>query len=167
MADLNVTPGTILQQGDLDIHFQDDGGAPTNVFEITYDIYFVDPGPPEAEVLIDPSPRTPKNPSVGSYYANLMVPPGANIGTYRIRWSFREAAGQPVQEVVMEFGVIAPNTTVLTTSGTVQDCIDKLRILLRDQCVGGEEIVLLDVAGERMVVRMDELWEVLHGDTTS
>jgi len=129
----NFVPGTILQQGDLDVHFQDGGGQPTNVFNITYDIYFVNPGPPETEVLIPPSPRIPKNPSVGTYYASLMVPPGANPGTYRIRWSFQEASGQPVQEVVMEFEVITPNTTVFSISSAKQDCVDKLRLLLRDQ----------------------------------
>jgi hypothetical protein len=43
--------------------------------------------------------------------------------------------------------------------------MDRLRLLLRDQCVGGEEEVELDVDGERMVVRMDDLWEVLQHNT--
>jgi len=40
--------------------------------------------------------------------------------------------------------------------------VRRLRILLRDNCVGGEETVELDVAGENMVVRMDDLWETLR-----
>jgi len=42
------------------------------------------------------------------------------------------------------------------------EMISTLRVMLRDNCVGAEETVELDVDGERMVVRMDDLWETLH-----
>lgn len=133
LVDITYKPGQILCQGDLDIHFADANGNPCNVASISYDLYFVDPGPPETEVLIPPSPRTPVNPSLGSYYAALMIPPSAEPGTYRIRWYFQQAAGDPVSEVVHEFQVISPNVQVVTCGSAIaQEMVNKLRVLLRD-----------------------------------
>ena len=86
-------PGQEIQRGDLCAFFEDACGVRTNVYEITYAIYFVqDLGlPTETEVLIGPAQRTPLNPEIGEYYAALFVPPDAQVGTYRIRWTFREA----------------------------------------------------------------------------
>lgn len=155
------SPGAVTVRGDLDIFLTNSQGNPANAAEITYAIYYVDPGPPEAEVLIGDAARTPINPAVGEYYASLTIPANATIGNYRIRWTFKEFVSSPAQMVVQEFAVVA--TSVLVTPGytaTETDLIKRVRTLLRDQCVAGEEEVELDVAGERMVVRMDELWEI-------
>jgi len=158
------TPGQEVVRGDLDIFLTNNVGNPTNAAEITYAIYYLDPGPPETEVLIGSAARVPVNPAVGEYYATLLIPSGATVGTYRIRWTFRELINSPQTQVVQEFAVVATGTTTIVSpySTYEQDMITTLRILLRDNCVGGEETVRLYVAGEHVVVRLDDLWEALH-----
>ena len=128
------TPGQTIGRGDLDIFLTNCNGNPTNAADITYALYYLDPGPPESEVLIGDPARVPMNPTVGEYYASLMVPPSAAPGTYRIRWTFREYTTSPQQQVVQEFGIVT--TTAVTIPGFTQAqvaMIWSLRVLLRDQ----------------------------------
>jgi hypothetical protein len=129
------TPNQTIGQGDLDIFLTNATGAAANAYSITYAIYYVDPGPPETEVLIGSPTRTPVNPTVGEYYASLTVPGTATPGDYRIRWTFQQFAGSPPQQVVMEWAVVATGTvtSLPTYSGLTQGMINKLRLLLRDQ----------------------------------
>jgi hypothetical protein len=162
---VNYSPGQTLGRGDLDIFLVDSQGQPTNAAEIYFALFYVDPGPPEVEVLIGAAQRTPVNPQMGEYYAALQIPPSATLGTYRIRWYFREYITQPLTQVVQEFQVVTPESINVVTYGPAQwQMISKLRMLLRDHCIGGEETVELDVDGERMVVRMDDLWETLKDE---
>jgi len=156
------TQGQVLTRGDLDIFPTNASGGPTNAYSVTYAIYYVDPTTC-TECLIGSATRTPVNPAVGEYYASLQVPPNATVGDYRVRWTLKEFAGAPLQQVVQEFGVVAVGTltTATTYSACEQDLINKIRYMLRDKCVGGEEIVELDVGGERMLVRMDDLYEAI------
>lgn len=127
-------PGQTIGQGDLDIFLTNAEGYAANAFSVSYAIYYVDPGPPESEVLIGSPARTPLNPNVGEYYASLQVPANATPGNYRIRWNFQQFAGSPLQQVVMEWAVVANG--VLTTPGyspCESELIGKLRLLLRDQ----------------------------------
>jgi len=127
-------PGQIIGRGDLDVFLQNCHGNPTNAAEITFALYFVDPGPPEAEVLVGDAARIPVNPAVGEYYASLMVPPSATLGTYRIRWTFRENVNSAIQQVVQEFAVVSDVTVVSPGYTLIQSqMIYKLRVLLRDQ----------------------------------
>lgn len=126
-------PGQTVSRGDLDIFLTNSQGNPTNAAEIFYALNYVDPGPPEVEVLIGSAQRTPVNPSVGEYYASMMVPPSATPGTYRIRWTFREFSTSPQQQVVQEFAVVASSQLLAPQySASQQQMIDKLRLLLRD-----------------------------------
>jgi len=160
------SPGTTLGRGDLDIFLTNAQGNPSNAAEIFFALYYVDPGPPEAEVLIGAAQRTPVNPAVGEYYASLMVPPSATPGTYRIKWTFKEFLTSPYQVVAQEFAVVTTSAIVSPTYNTAQTAMmNSLRILLRDQCLGGEETVELDVAGKRMVVSLEDLWECLHTES--
>lgn len=131
------TPGQELGRNDLKIFLVDEVGVPTNAAEITYAIYFVDValGPPGVEVLIGPAQRIPVNPSVGEYYAALLVPPGAGSGSYRIRWRILRTVDGEAQEVVQEFGVSDPATCgdgQRVYSMCELGLIDRLRVLLRD-----------------------------------
>jgi len=129
----SFTPGQTLGRGDLDIFLVDSQGGPTNAAEIYYALYYVDPGPPEVEVLIGPAQRTPVNPQIGEYYAALQVPGLATLGTYRIRWYFKEYVSQPLTEVVQEFQVVTPEAlTVVAYSASQWQMINKLRVLLWD-----------------------------------
>ena len=145
---------------DLNIYLENASGTPTNAAEIWYSLHDVTTG---QEVLLGVPRRSPVNPSVGHYYASVIIPLDANIGNYRVRWFFRETVGGPIHEVVQEFSVI-DKATCPTTSYTdcETDMIRRLRILLRDNCVGGEVKVELDVDGERICLSLQELWEALH-----
>ena len=156
-------PGQTIGRGDLDIFPQDSSGVPINVAEIYFTLYWVDPGPPETEVLVGATQRVPINPAVGEYYASLAIPSDANLGTYRIRWTFKETVSSAPLQVAQEFAVVSSASSTSTNYTQAQSqMMWSLRVLLRDQCVGGEETVELDVGGERMVVRMDDLWEALQ-----
>jgi len=127
-------PGTVLGQGDLDIFLTNSSSIATNAFEITYAIYYLSPVFPFPEILIGSPNRIPLNPNVGEYYASLQVPTNASIGTYHIRWSFKQFAGSPLQQVVQEWAVVSPGTTTSPIySACVTGMIAKLRLLLRDQ----------------------------------
>jgi hypothetical protein len=126
------TTGQVLGQGDLDIFLTDTMGNPTNAYSISYAVYYVDPQT-NSEVLIGPAVRAPVNPSVGEYYASLMIPNNAATGCYRIRWKFRELSSSPEEGVVQNFNVegvsvLAPDAY----SACVQDLITKMRFLTRD-----------------------------------
>lgn len=154
--------GQQLGPEDLDINLVNASGHPTNAAEIHYALYDVTTG---QEVLLGTPRRTPANPAVGHYYASLIIPLDANLGSYRIRWTMREMAGGPIHQVVQEFEVVdkaQPLVSVYTPCE--EEMIRRLRILLRDNCVGGEEEVELDLGEERIVVRMDDLWEALKDE---
>ena len=128
------SPGQTIGRGDLDIFLTNSQGNASNAAEIYYALYYVDPGPPETEVLIGADEREPVNPQIGEYYASMMVPPAAVAGTYRIKWTFKEFESSPYQQVAQEFAVVASSSLIAPTySAAQQSMIDKLRLLLRDQ----------------------------------
>jgi hypothetical protein len=127
------SPGQTLGRGDLDIFLTNSSGAASNAYEISFALYYVDPDD-GSEVLIGSDRRTPLNPVVGEYYASLMTPPSATPGTYRIRWTLKEFANTPSQQVVQEFAVVESSALLAPSySDAEQDMINKLRLLLRDQ----------------------------------
>ena len=156
-------PGQTLGRGDLNIFLVDQNDNPSNAAEITYALYWVDPNPPNVEVLIGDPNRIPVNPTVGEYFAALMIPPSATLGTYRIKWSFRQLVSSPIAVVVMEFTVAAQGTlTPISYSEGTKEMITHLRKLLRDQCVGGETEIEVDAGGERIIITLECLHEVLN-----
>jgi len=159
-------PGETISRGDLDIFLQNSLGNPANAAEIYYTLYYVAPGPPESEVQVGQPQRIPVNPAVGEYYASLMVPQGSTPGTYRIRWTFRELINSPQQQVVQEFAIVTAAGSLLVPGyDQAQTAMMRsLRMLLRDQCVGGEVTVEVDADGELMVVSMKDLWEALKDE---
>jgi len=123
--------GQQLGRDDLNLFLTNSSGHPTNAAEIYYAIYDFTTG---LEVLVGAPKRTPLNPTVGEYYASLIVPLDANLGDYRIRWVMREIIGGPIQTVVQEFHVRDRETAMPTCfSALEEDLIRRLRMLLRDQ----------------------------------
>ena len=115
---------------DLNIYLDNSAGVPTNAADITYALFDFTTG---LEVLLGPPRRSPANPAVGSYYASVIIPLDANIGPYRVRWTFREVIGGPVHQVVQEFEVIDKATNLVTLLSSCEtDIVRRLRILLRD-----------------------------------
>jgi hypothetical protein len=124
--------GQQLGRNDLFILLTNSADRPTNASSITYAIYDYTTG---VEAVVGSPFRIPANPSIGEYYASIIIPLDANMGTYRIRWTFQEVVGGPKQEVVQEFAVsdkMTVDTAQHFTSDIVQDLIRRLRILLRD-----------------------------------
>jgi hypothetical protein len=153
--------GQQLGREDLNIFLDNTTGNPINVAEITYALFDFTTG---MEALVGPPRRTPSNPSVGEYYANIVIPLDANLGDYRIRWTFRETVNGPIQSAVQEFAIMdraieQPQPYSVWT----MDLTRRLRILLRDNCVGEEEAIELDADGEKMVVSVRDLYEAIHG----
>jgi len=158
--------GQELGRNDLHLFLVNEYGVPINAAKVTYAIYYVDKsmGEPGVEVLIGAAERTPVNPSVGEYYAALLVPPGAAAGTYRIRWKIQKLVNSEFQEVVQEFAVVAQAAQyqgLKLYSPCEAGMIDKLRIFLRDNCVGGEEMVEVDANGVLVRIGMEDLHGVL------
>ncbi len=123
--------GQQLGRSDLNIFLTGNNGTPVDAAEISYALYDYTLG---SEVLVG-GQRTPAHPSVGEYYASVVVPLDANIGAYRVRWTFREVVGGPIQQVVQEFEVIDkvdPNECSVSYTGCAADLIRRLRILMRD-----------------------------------
>lgn len=155
--------GQTIGRGDLDIFLTDDDGNAANAYAITYALYWIDVDHGSAEVLVGSHERIPVNPTVGEYYAALVVPASANLGAYRIRWTVQQFANSPQAQVVMNFDIAAPvvvGPSIYTPEE--REMIDTLRLMLRDQCVGGEEAIELDVDGERMVVTLADLYEAIQ-----
>jgi hypothetical protein len=122
--------GQQLGRSDLNIFLTNGSGHPTNAAEITYALYDFTTG---MEVLVGPLKRLPVNSAVGEYFASLLVPLDANIGTYHIRWTMREMVGGPLQTVLQEFEIRDRETQSPTLYTITQaDLIRRLRILLRD-----------------------------------
>jgi hypothetical protein len=122
--------GQQLGIDDLDLCLETSSGRPVNAAEISYALYDFTTG---QEALLGIPRRTPVNDLVGHYYASLIIPLDANIGCYRIRWTFRELIGGAVNQVVQEFNVIdkvAPETTVFTCCEA--ELIRSLRYRIRD-----------------------------------
>jgi hypothetical protein len=132
--------GQQLGRNDLNIFLVNVNSTPSNASEISYGLFDFTTG---AEVLVGPPNRVPSNPSVGEYFASVIVPLDANLGTYRVRWTFREVVGGNIQQVVQEFAVIdkvnlATASASSITGGALNathmelDLMARLRILLRD-----------------------------------
>ena len=79
--------GQQLGREDLNLFLTNPSNHPVNAAEISYALYDFTTG---LEVLVGPPKRTPTNPSVGEYYASIIIPLDANLGDYRIRWAMRE-----------------------------------------------------------------------------
>lgn len=165
----NFYRGQQLGRNDLNIYLVNAVNTPVNAAEISYALYDFTTG---QEVLVGVPMRTPANPSVGEYFASIIVPLDANLGDYRIRWTFREIIGGAVQQVVQEFSVadkagLSSNSASMITGGAINataieyDLMGRLRILLRDNCVGGEELIEVDLGGERVLISMEELWRAV------
>lgn len=124
--------GVELGRKDLNIFLKTRSGSPRNAAEIYYNIYYLDCG---VEVLLPPADKTPINASVGEYYASFTIPMDANVGTYRIRWKFRQSVGSPLNEIVQEFSVITTSEILVSLPNATdieRDVVNTLRIMLRD-----------------------------------
>ena len=124
--------GQQLGREDLNIFLVNANGTPSSAADISYALYDFTTG---QEVLLGNPERPPVNPSLGEYYASVIIPRDANLGSYRVRWTFREMVGSKIQEVLQEFAVmdaVSPSTIITSVSPVEEDLARRLRILLRD-----------------------------------
>lgn len=123
--------GQQLGREDLKLFLINASEHPVNAAEISYAIYDFTT---KLEVLVGSDQRTPLNPTVGEYYASIIIPLDANLGEYRIRWAIRELIGGPLRTVVQEFSVQDRDMVMPTCfTPTQTDLIRRLRMVLRDQ----------------------------------
>lgn len=123
--------GQQLGPEDLNIYLDDQSDRPRNAYDISYSIHDFTLG---YEVLIGVPRMIPANPSVGHYYASLIIPLDANVGPYRLRWTVQETVGSEVHQFLQEFEVI-DKASLITSSvtGYEADLLRGLRTLLRDR----------------------------------
>lgn len=122
--------GQVLGRDDLNIFTTNASGHPINAAEISYAIFDFTTG---LEALVGSSKMVPANPAVGEYYASLIIPTDANVGSYRIRWTMREVVGGPLQTVVQEFEVRDRQAQMATEYTATQIALMRsLRVALRD-----------------------------------
>ena len=132
--------GQQLGRQDLHLYLTNANETPTNASDITYALYDHTTG---QGVLVGPQRRAPVNPSIGEYYVSIVIPLDANLGTYRVKWTFQEVVGGQTQQVVQEFSVIDKTTGREHEPGrhhegyheerpVMWDLSKRLRVLLRD-----------------------------------
>jgi hypothetical protein len=125
--------GQQLGRNDLNLYLTNANNTPTNAAEITYALYDHTTG---MGVLVGPQKRMPVNPSIGEYYASVIIPLDANLGNYRVKWTFQEVVGGQVQQVVQEFSVVDKTMGLgpgkCEESPILKDLVRRIRILLRD-----------------------------------
>lgn len=121
--------GQQLGPDDLDICLENASGTPANAAEIYYSLYDFTTG---REALLGAPRRAPANPEVGKYFASIIIPLDANIGAYRVRWTFRETLGGPVHQAIQEFEVVDKAVTTTGFNDCETDLVRRLRILVRD-----------------------------------
>ena len=123
-------PGQILGQTELFINILNERNNPFDPDEITYAVFDRTTG---LEILKGSPANTPVRLSVGKYYANYTVPQDAATGDYVIRWSFKGSSDSSVRNVVQEFAVVAPGTSINSLyTDQERGLIRQLRFLLRD-----------------------------------
>jgi hypothetical protein len=126
--------GQQLGRHDLNLFLTNANNSPTNAAVISYALYDYTTG---MGVLVGPQERMPANPGIGEYYASVIIPLDANLGAYRVKWTFQEILGGQVQQVVQEFSVVDKTTGLGDEhrhegSEIMRDLSRRLRTLLRD-----------------------------------
>lgn len=128
--------GQLLGRNDINIYLANSNNTPSNAAVITYSLYDYTTG---QGVLVGPLERKPANPSIGEYYASLIIPLDANLGPYRIKWTFQEIVGGATRQAVMPFEVVDKTTGLGGPDGyraddspIRRDLSRRLRTLLRD-----------------------------------
>jgi hypothetical protein len=127
--------GQQLGRHDLNLFLTNANNTPSNAAIISYALYDYTTG---MGVLVGPIQRAAVNPSTGEYYASVIIPLDANLGNYRVKWTFQEVVGGQIQQVVQEFSVV-DKTTGLGPDGReegrshiMKELSNRLRTLLRD-----------------------------------
>jgi hypothetical protein len=123
-------PNQFLGPNELYIQVLNERNNPFDPSEITYAIFDRTTG---IDILVGSSTQTPVKTSCGRYHANFQIPANANQGDWIIRWNFRDDETGSERNVVQEFAVVHPSTTVSSPyKERERDLLRRLRFLLRD-----------------------------------
>ena len=133
------TRGQALGPNDLHINLRNSQNQFTTAYRVVYSLFDYTTG---NEILLTGyNGRPAAMSSIGHYYANAVIPDSANLGTYRIRWTFQETISSPAVQAVEEFAVIDANlpqnelislTRTVPTDDNTRIMVRKVRFLLRD-----------------------------------
>lgn len=126
--------GQQLGRHDLHLYLHNTNDVPVNAAIMSYAFYDYTTG---QGVLVGPLERRPENPAIGEYFASNLIPLDANLGPYRVKWTFQEIVGGQVQQVVQEFEVVDKSTGLREReedrfSPVMHRLGESLRHLLRD-----------------------------------
>jgi hypothetical protein len=123
--------GQELSESDLRIQFNDANGDPITTLEVRYSIYFDHDG--EWLSLGDTAYHTTPTASEtdGKYWIDWMVPTGAAIGTYQVRWDYREDDEHMWKQSRTNFSVIRYRTTSPVRTAEVSDLADTPIVIVR------------------------------------
>jgi len=156
--------GQELKRGDIALFLKAKDGTPKNAAQIFYSLYDFTTG---VEVLIPPGNRTPENPAVGEYFANLLIPLDANLGAMRVRWNFREYLNSKEVQIVQEFAIVDNQVTAISNNDCFtdieNDLVRGLRILLRD-ANPGRNYHFLPPTGEESVNKLTRVFGFIWED---
>lgn len=154
----------ISRASGLSLFLKSKDGTPKNAATISYNLYDFTTG---VEVLLPPEDRAPINPTVGEYFASFIIPIDANIGTYRIRWKFREYLNSPQAQVLQEFAVVGDMTQLVSIPGATLnelDLVRSLRVLLRD-ANPARNYHFMPPSGEESVNQMNRVFGYIWEDS--
>ncbi len=132
MANTAFTPGQILSATDLNIFLTNAAGQRQDAATISYALFQI---VNNVEVLVGAPSRTPEHPEVGSYWASFVIPPGAPLSLYHIRWTFQQTVSSTPIQVVQEFTIVSSDTVITSQSLYSQQkfsLMTSMRVNLRD-----------------------------------
>jgi len=122
--------GTALGPNDANIKIETANGEAIDPFEINYSIFDKTNG---TEILLPPANRTPVRKDVGVYYSDWVIPNDSNLGTYVIRWNFREYSDSVFVSQPTEIAVVGLASKININFTQIENFyIKKLRCMLRD-----------------------------------
>lgn len=111
-----ITRGEPLSRDDLKIFIQDLNGNYVSPAWITYTIYrvisdrFYNQECGE-EPILETINSVPLPFGIGKFYAAWQMPHDISVGTFRIKWNFKEFPDSRIQEEVQEFNIVQKATT--------------------------------------------------------
>ncbi len=100
-------PGQELDSNDIRVYLKDNTGAPIDVLDIRYSIYFYDPLVKDWTSVPNQYHLIPQSgPDTGQYWAAWDISKSQKVGRYQVRWDLRNSLSDPYQQIKSEFAIV-------------------------------------------------------------
>jgi len=103
-------PDQQLTRNDLNIFVKDSNNIMFDPYQISYKIVDADGNSLFVDENIVPAPE-----STGWFWADITIPLGTPIGTYKIQWFFKDNEDSSLQMIEQKFGVVIDQAQVIYT----------------------------------------------------